>query len=344
MSLRLQWADLSDTLPRVIRAIFLIVVAFPAMAHESRPGYLQMTEKADHGYEVLWKQPVMGELAVHLLPHLSDGWLETEPTSVEVTDSYAIRRWTIAPGDHRSLEDQTVSVEGLENTITNVFVVVRLADGSAWRDVLTPAHPQLMLHVGERSSVALPAFVMLGIEHILTGPDHLLFILGLLLVVHDRWMLLKTVTAFTAAHSITLALAALGITHVSEPLANTAIALSVAFLGTEGVRRQRGGTSLTIRNSWVIAFAFGLLHGFGFASGLTTVGLPHRDIPLALLLFNVGVEIGQLAFVALMLSLRAAIRVLAIRWPEPIRLLPAYTVGSLGALWTIQGLQAMVGG
>jgi hydrogenase/urease accessory protein HupE len=187
-------------------------------------------------------------------------------------------------------------------------------------------------------------YVQLGIQHILLGVDHLLFVLGLLLIVSDRWMLLKTITSFTLAHSITLAIATLG--YASAPLEplNAAIALSILFLGPEIVRRWRGQTSFTIRHPWVVAFAFGLLHGFGFASGLTTMGLPQAEIPLALLLFNVGVEIGQVFFVVLILLLERAFRTLEIRWPRLVEALPGYAVGSLGAYWTIQRTLVMLGG
>ena len=174
--------------------------------------------------------------------------------------------------------------------------------------------------------------------------DHLLFVLGLLLIVKDRFMLVKTVSAFTVAHSITLAIATLGYASVPAPPLNAAIALSILFLGAEIVRSWRGGTSLTIRQPWVVAFAFGLLHGFGFASGLTTMGLPRAEIPLALLCFNAGVEAGQLLFVVLVLLLERAFRVLEVRWPRVIEALPAYTVGSLGAYWTIQRVVVLLGG
>ena len=176
------------------------------------------------------------------------------------------------------------------------------------------------------------------------GVDHLLFVLGLLLIVRDRRMLIKTVSAFTVAHSLTLAVATLGYARAPAPPLNAAIALSILFLGPEVVRTWRGATSFTIRHPWVVAFAFGLLHGFGFASGLTAMGLPRGEIPLALLLFNVGVEIGQLAFVALILLLEHSFRVLAVRWPRWAESLPGYAVGSLGAFWTIQRVAVLIGG
>ena len=188
-------------------------------------------------------------------------------------------------------------------------------------------------------------FIVQGIRHILFGADHMLFVLGLLLIVKDRWMLLKTITAFTVAHSITLAIATLGYAEVPMLPLNAAIALSILFLGPEIVRSWRGETSFTIRHPWVVAFAFGLLHGFGFASALTSAGLPKAELPVALLSFNVGVEIGQL-------SLR---RTHPCCWSAPSasskcagrvgpQALPGYTVGSLGAFWTVQRLALLFGG
>jgi hypothetical protein len=187
------------------------------------------------------------------------------------------------------------------------------------------------------------SYLQLGVQHILLGVDHLLFVLGLLLIVRDRWMLVKTITAFTVAHSLTLAMATLG--YASAPLLplNAAIALSILFLGPEIVRVWRGETSFTIRHPWVVAFLFGLLHGFGFASGLTAMGLPKAEIPLALLLFNIGVELGQIAFVVLVVLLERAFRVLQIQWPRYAAMLPGYAVGSLGAYWTIQRTAILLG-
>jgi hydrogenase/urease accessory protein HupE len=176
------------------------------------------------------------------------------------------------------------------------------------------------------------------------GVDHLLFVLGLLLIVQGRVMLLKTITSFTVAHSITLAIATLGYAKAPLPPLNAAIALSILFLGPEVVRHRRGETSLTIRFPWLVAFAFGLLHGFGFASGLSTTGMPRVELPWALLWFNVGVELGQLVFVFLALILARSFRTLEIRWPGWALALPGYTVGSLGAYWTIQRTAILLGG
>jgi hydrogenase/urease accessory protein HupE len=187
------------------------------------------------------------------------------------------------------------------------------------------------------------AFLNLGVEHIWLGVDHLLFVFGLLLLVKSRWMLLKTVTAFTVAHSITLALATLGYAHLPGPPLNAAIALSILILGVEIVRSRSGETSVTALHPWIVAFAFGLLHGFGFASGLSALGVPAADIPWALVMFNVGVEIGQVSFVLLILLLERSFRQLEIRWPRWVQALPGYTVGSLGAFWTIQRAAMLLG-
>ena len=217
-----------------------------------------------------------------------------------------------------------------------MLVRVHHADGRLESHVLRPASTSVVLGGITSTGQMGWNYFRLGIEHILLGVDHLLFVLGLLLIVADRWMLVRTITAFTVAHSITLGIATLG--YVSAPTLplNVAIALSILFLGPEMVRSWRGETSFTIENPWVVAFAFGLLHGFGFASGLSTTGLPQSEIPFALLMFNLGVEAGQLAFVLGVLLLERSFRALEIHWPRLVQLLPAYTVGSLGAYWTLQ--------
>ena len=201
---------------------------------------------------------------------------------------------------------------------------------------LTPSAPSFVVEAAPGRLRVATTYLRLGIDHILLGVDHLLFVLGLVLIVPNRWMLLKTITSFTVAHSITLAVATLGYASAPVPPLNAAIALSVLFLGPEIVRHRRGETSLAIRQPWMAAFAFGLLHGFGFAGGLSSIGLPQGEIPVALLLFNVGVEVGQIGFVALVLLLTRSFRTLEIRWPRWVELVPAYAVGSLGAFWTIQ--------
>jgi len=314
-----------------------------ARAHEARPAYLEITETAPGWYDVLWRIPVLSGMRLPVVLRFPDDVHNvTEPTVHELSDSRVERRMITAGGD--GLAGKRVEFAGLQATITDVLVRVRLRDGRHTTTLVHPSHPWIEVAAPRRPLAVAAGYLTAGIHHILLGVDHLLFVLGLLLLVKDRWMLVKTVSAFTVAHSITLAIATLGYANVPAPPLNAAIALSILFLGAEIVRSWRGETSLTIRQPWVVASAFGLLHGFGFASGLTTMGLPPAEIPLALLMFNVGVEVGQLLFVILVLLLERAFCVLDVRWPRWVAALPAYTVGSLGAYWTIQRVVMLLGG
>jgi hydrogenase/urease accessory protein HupE len=318
-------------------------LANPARAHEARPAYLEIKETAPGQLSVLWRTPVLAGMRLPVMLRLPDGVKNLkEPAVQELTDSLVERRWIDAGPN--GLAGKRIDFAGLQFTITDVLVRVELLDGRKWTTIARPSQPWVAMASSQSRWDAMGTYIVQGIHHILLGVDHLLFVLGLLLIVKDRWMLVKTVSAFTVAHSVTLAIATLGYASVPAPPLNAAIALSILFLGAEVVRSWRGGTSLAIRQPWVVAFAFGLLHGFGFASGLTTMGLPRAEIPLALLCFNAGVEIGQLLFVMVVLLLERAFRVLEIRWPRVIETLPAYTVGSLGAYWTIQRVVVLLGG
>jgi hypothetical protein len=184
------------------------------------------------------------------------------------------------------------------------------------------------------------AYTVLGIEHILGGVDHLLFVLALLLLVRGLGRLVATVTAFTVAHSVTLAAATLGFVHVPSAPVEATIALSILFLASELARQQlAGGASradLTARFPWVVAFSFGLLHGFGFAGALSEIGMPAKAVPLALLFFNVGVELGQLAFIAAVLAVGWGFRRAALVAPRGWPRAAAYGIGSVAAFWFVQ--------
>lgn len=303
-------------------------------AHEVRPGYLELREGTPGRYDVLWKQPARGEFAIKIDPLFPDTCSLTGPNKQE-----GIPGAMLTPASLEctgGLRGRTIRIAGLEAMMTDVLIRVHHADGAMETLLVRPASPMAVIGgQGDAGQRAL-AYLRLGVEHILMGVDHLLFVLGLLLLVRGPMMLFKTITSFTVAHSITLAVATLGYASVPLPPLNAAIALSILFLGPEIIRLRRGQTSLTIRHPWVVAFAFGLLHGFGFATGLTTMGLPRAEIPVALLLFNLGVEVGQVFFVLIMLLLQRSFRILEIRWHRWVEALPAYTVGSLGAYWTIQ--------
>jgi hypothetical protein len=310
-------------------------------AHETRPAYLEIKESSPNLYDVVWRTPVNAGMRLPIVLQLpADAKNVTAPTTQELTDSLVERRVIDIP---TGLAGKRIDFVGLQGTITDVLVRVELLDGRKWTTIVHPSQSwfEVSPSVGKLATVG--TFIVQGIRHILFGADHLLFVLGLLLIVKDRWMLLKTITAFTVAHSITLAIAALGYANAPTLPLNAAIALSILFLGPEIVRSWRGEGSFTIRHPWVVAFAFGLLHGFGFASALTSAGLPSSELPWALLSFNVGVEIGQIGFVILILLLERAFRVLEIRWPRVVEALPGYTVGSLGAFWTIHRVAILLG-
>ncbi len=321
--------------------IFSVVFVPSGMAHETRPAYLEIKETSPNHYEVMWRIPVNAGMRLPILLQLpADAKNVTAPTTQELTDSLVERRSIDIPA---GLAGKRIDFVGLQGTITDVLVRVELLDGRKWTTIVHPSQSWFEVTPSMGGLATVGSFIVQGTRHILFGPDHLLFVLGLLLIVKDRWMLLKTITAFTVAHSITLAIATLGYANAPTVPLNAAIALSILFLGPEIVRSWRGETSFTIRHPWVVAFAFGLLHGFGFASALTSAGLPSSELPWALLSFNVGVEIGQVGFVILILLLERAFRVLEIRWPRAVEALPGYTVGSLGAFWTIQRVAILLG-
>jgi hydrogenase/urease accessory protein HupE len=314
-----------------------------AEAHESRPAYLEINETAPGRYTVLWRTPVLSGMRLPVVLKFPDDVHNvTEPALRQLPDSLVERRVIEAGGS--GLAGKRIELVGLQATITDVLVRMQMRDGTDSTTLVRPSQAWVEMAVSRGLLAVAGVYFKLGIEHILFGVDHLLFLLGLLLIVNNRWMLLKTISSFTVAHSITLALATLGYARAPGPPLTAAIALSILFLGPEIVRAHRGETSLTIRHPWVVAFAFGLLHGFGFASGLSTMGLPRAEIPLALLLFNLGVEAGQILFVAVILVLERACRVVEVRLPRLIDALPAYAVGSLGAYWTIQRVVMMLGG
>jgi len=313
----------------------------PAAAHESRPGYLEFRETSPGVFRVLWKKPARGNMILGIDPVFPVECRVVGVGSEDIRGGAYVARATIEC--EGGLTGKTVEIAGLESTLTDVLVRVYYENGLQETHLVQPNQTSVV--IGGASSVIqrIGAYTRLGVVHIALGVDHLLFVLGLLLIVSSTMMLFKTITAFTVAHSITLGIATLGFARAPELPLNAVIALSILFLGPEIVRVWRGETSFTIRHPWVVAFAFGLLHGFGFASGLTAMGLPSNEIPLALLFFNVGVELGQLAFVFLVLGLARSFRSLEIRWPRWAQLIPGYTVGALGAMWFIQRTVILMG-
>ncbi len=356
-------------------AIALLLIVVRVTAHEVRPAFLELTERASGEFEVLWKVPALGgaPLAGEEIPHeqlvplddsgvtktmpcgcpaptaaqLSRGVLPIHPALPRDAETISmsrserlfgaeVKRWTIRVP--HGLEGWEVSVHGLSATMVDVLVRVALNDGRVVSRLLRPDAPSFVFPQ-ETAGPAAGGYFVLGVEHILFGIDHLLFVLALALIVRGVGPLVKTITAFTIAHSITLALATLGVVHVPSAPVEAVIALSIVFVASEILRRRRGERGLTERAPWLVAGSFGLLHGFGFAGALSQVGLPANDIPLALLFFNLGVEAGQLAFVIVALGVIALLR--RARLPEWARLLPPYAIGGVAMFWAIERIAAI---
>ena len=307
-------------------------------AHEVRPAYLEITERQDGKLDVLWKQPSIGLMAVALHPRIRGGLLDRVPDAVENAENFELHRWRgIDPGAD-GIEGREVRIDGLERTITDSLVLIHLKSGDEEQHVLTPAQPAFAINA--HAGAAVPAYLKLGVEHILTGIDHLLFVFGLLLLSAGWRQLLRTITAFTVAHSITLALTALKLVSVNPQLIEAMVAYSILFLAVELVRKARGVEGITQRQPWIVAFGFGLLHGAAFAGALKEIGLPQHNIPASLFLFNVGVELGQLIFVA---AVSVALWALSrLRWPAAAPRLAwaaaSYAIGSFAMFWFLERL------
>lgn len=330
-------------------ALCLVLVAVvagvpQAQAHEVRPALVQIRETGPRAYEVVWKRPVVGDMALRLVPHLSGGALEKPAEVEQAAPGYVTRVWRVRDGP--PLAGQTLEIEGLSQSVTDVIVRVTTRDGATSDHVLKPAAPRMTLGPSRPAGVAVPAYLRLGVEHILVGVDHLLFVLGLLLLIGPNWKLVKAITAFTVAHSLTLALAALGVIRFPSAAIEALVALSILFVALELTPARRAAGGLAQRRPWLIAFTFGLLHGMAFAGVLADIGLPANAAPQALLLFNLGVEIGQLAFVAAVLIVMAAGRRLLQAshrtLPPWTALAPAYLIGSLAAYWLIERTVAAI--
>ena len=314
-----------------------------AGAHEARPAYLEITETAPGRYDVLWRTPVLSGMRLPVVLKLPDGVKNvTEPTVREFPDSIVERRLVQADG---GLAGKRVEFVGLHATITDVLARVQLRDGDYTTTLVHPSQPWIEIAESQGPLAVVGTYVKHGIEHIVLGYDHLLFVLALMLIVRSTRVLVWTITAFTVAHSITLALATLGVVDVPGPPVEAAIALSILLLAAEILRAREGRPSVTARWPWVVAFAFGLLHGFGFAGALTAVGLPRNDVPLALFAFNVGVEIGQLLFVAVVLGGLALAKRLRVSHPlaQPALPVTSYAIGTLAAFWLVERLAGFWG-
>jgi hydrogenase/urease accessory protein HupE len=345
---------------RHLRALLLLAAAWllaaPASAHEVRPAYLQLHEIDAETYDVVWKVPGRGEMRLGLDVALPAGSVNVSPPrGVFAGEAYTQRwRFTRAGG----LAGGTIGIEGLAATVTDVLVRIEHLDGTTDVTRLSAARPTFVVEAAPGGVEVARTYLVLGVRHILGGIDHLLFVLALLLLVRGWRRVVATVTAFTLAHSLTLAAATLGYVHVPQRPVEAVIALSIVFVAAEIVRLRRREVAATVepapprvsvRWPWIVAFTFGLLHGFGFAGALSEVGLPQNAIPVALLFFNVGVETGQLIFIAAVFVVVASTRRLARRLRAPslerspmrlLRLAPPYAIGAVAMFWVLQRIAA----
>jgi hydrogenase/urease accessory protein HupE len=332
--------------PRAMRGAIvalLLGISSVALADIFRPAYLELREIAAAGgaadrYDVMWKVPMMGDSRLAVRLRFPDGTTELTPPRGELTQNAYVERWQITrPG---GLAEQTLGIDGIAGGVTDVIVRIEHGDGTSQVGRVLPDNPEFTIPGAATPGDIAWSYLILGVEHILGGVDHLLFVLALLLIVRGGKSILVTITAFTVAHSITLVAATLGWVHVPGPPVEAMIALSIVFVAAEIVRGLRGSPGLTARAPWLVAGSFGLLHGLGFAGALAEVGLPQKAIPTALFTFNVGVELGQLMFVAVALAAAALLQRLPVRKLAWMPYAAPYAIGAIAMFWVIERIGA----
>ena len=325
---------------RVIRpflALALLVFAGQSGADVFKPAYLQLTQIDQNTYDVMWKLPALDEsTGLKLKPWFPEGTRALSKPLTAFAGGMAVQRWRIeVPG---GLYGKQIGIDGLAETRTDAIVRVERLDGSEQVGRILPGGEAFTVMPSPGPLEVAQAYTVIGIEHILLGFDHLLFVLALVMIVKSTRKLLITVTAFTVAHSITLSLATLGVIHVPGPPVEAIIALSIVFVAGEIIHQRQGREGLASRRPWVVAFAFGLLHGLGFAGALAEVGLPENSIPLALLFFNLGVEIGQVLFILAVLALYRLVKKAVDGRFDLTRLepVPVYLIGGIASYWVFE--------
>ena len=321
-----------------------ILASMPAevWAHPLAPALLDIRESEAGRADVSWKTSLLRIPGSNVQPVLPSSCRAlTSPTLIEGTNSLTTR-WSVSC-EPRSLVGQRIGVDGLARAKIDALLRISLADGRVVQRVLRASKPFMTVPQRDGRFDVTRAYLGLGAEHILTGLDHLLFVFGLLLLVGGARHLIWTITAFTLGHSITLSLAILGFVNFPVRPIEVAIALSVFVLAVELARAETAGPSLMRRFPWAMALLFGLLHGLGFAGALREVGIPPEEIPLTLLSFNIGIELGQLLFVFAILAARSLLHARVSQVPVWAERLPVYAMGSLAAFWCIERTAALLG-
>lgn len=323
----------------MLLAVFGLLTLATVQADEIRPALLDIKEQPTGLVKVTWKVPTRGDRVLAITPQLPAS-LEAIGTPTNTRVPGALVQQTSYRNNASGLAGGEIRIDGLSALQTDVLLLIQTRDGSTHSAILRPASPRFTIPLQPSSWEVAVDYWRLGTVHILEGADHLLFVFALLLIVSGVGRLIKAVTAFTVAHSITLALATLGLVQVPAAPTEAIIALSILFLAAEIMHKYQGKVGLTERRPWLIAFLFGLFHGLGFAGALSEIGLPQSDIPLALLTFNLGVETGQLLFIAVVLSALALLRWfggrLSISAPAGAWRIAPYAIGSIAAFWTIE--------
>ncbi|TAX28962.1 HupE/UreJ family protein [Rhizobium leguminosarum] len=328
-------------------ALFLVLLvqsllAASATAHEMRPAYLEMQETRADEFSILWKVPARGDLRLGLYVRLPKTCVPNAERLRSIEANAYTERWvTVCKG---GLKGAAIGVDGLASTMTDALARIQYQDGSIEVSRLTPDAADFVVAGAQSTMEVAWTYFLLGVDHILSGLDHLLFVFVLILLIPNPWMLAKTITAFTVAHSITLAGASLGYFSLPQRPVEAVIALSIAFVARELIKQRPGERRLSESYPWLVAFAFGLLHGFGFAGALKETGLPQSDVPIALLTFNFGVEMGQLLFVTAVLACIWAVKKRVSVNATPAKLFAGFAIGTMSMVWLIERLSSFASG
>lgn len=326
----------------VLRSLFLAFLALllqtvPAAADDLRPGYLELTQQDAATWKLVWKAPVLGGLATRAQPLMPDF------CTLKPGDTRLVGAAVIATGTYtctRPLDGQVIGLKGMETSMTDALLRVAPLGRPVQAARLTYDSPTAEVMAAPDRWQVGQTYLHLGVIHILEGYDHLLFVVLLVLLLGRPGPIVKAATAFTVAHSITLVGTSLGLIGLAQQPVEATIALSLIFLAVEIAKQREGAPRLSERMPWVVAFLFGLLHGFGFAGALREIGLPETDVPLALLTFNVGVELGQLVIVAVTLALIALLRRVAPAALRPATVAATYLIGTISSFWFIERMLA----
>jgi hypothetical protein len=330
-------------LSRLLAALVVVLcAAYPAHAHRFAPSLLKVTEMAENTFNVVWKTPAQATSNVPLRPTWPESCKITKAAPAQLEGTGKVSSWQMScPGlGANGLVGKTLGIAGLGANQASAMVMIELRDGRHYQEVLNAEQPEFVVPEEPGAGEVMRDYAVLGVEHIWGGIDHLLFVFGLLLLVGGGKRLLWTITAFTVGHSITLSLVTLGFFDYPVALVEFTIALSIFVLAVELTRTERH--DMLWRNPWWLAGGFGLLHGMGFAGALAETGLPQDNVPLALLFFNIGIEVGQIAFIFLVWGIWLLIRRPLLPWQERLLPVPVYILGALSAMWCIErGLEVL---